>query len=252
MDIKQHNENVVSQFSNQAKAYSTIQSHNADLDRLIKISKAGPNDNVLDIACGSGIVACEFARHTAHVTGIDMTMKMIEVARTRQTELGLNNVTWEIGDVNQLPFPENYFTIVTSRFGFHHFQDPGRVMAEMKRVCKQGGKVLIADVALPESQLVMYNSMEKLRDDSHVAALSPESFISLLKESGFAPIKTDDYIMKIELEEQMQASFPGDELALRKMIVEDIGINKLGINVSDENGRIWLNYPIHLFAGTRL
>ena len=92
MDSKEHNKNIVEQFSKQAGGYTSIASHSDALDKLIEISSASKIDTVLDIACGSGIVACEFAKHTHHVTGIDMTQGMLDEAKKLQSKQNIKNI----------------------------------------------------------------------------------------------------------------------------------------------------------------
>lgn len=248
MDTKKHNKNIVAQFSKQAKGYTSITSHSDSLEKLIAMTSASINDEVLDIACGSGIVSCEFAKYTNHVTGIDMTQEMLEEAKKIQTILNLKNLTWEMGDVESLPYGDNSFSIVISRFGFHHFLNPLKVLSEMKRVCKPNGIVLVVDVSLPDSKIKKYNEMEKNRDNSHVGALSIAEFSHLFEKVGFNNLKTDFYSMQIELKEQLKASFPTDVIALENMIVADVGVNELGINVAKHNDQYVLHYPVCIFA----
>ena len=248
MDVKNHNKNIVKQFSKQASGYTAITSHSEALDKLISLSSASKSDSVLDIACGSGIVSCEFAKHTQHVTGIDITQGMLDEAQKLQNKYHLTNMTWQIGDVDNLPYEDDSFSIVISRFGFHHFLNPFKVLSEMKRVCKPGGKVLVVDVSLPDSKIKKYNEMEKNRDDSHVAALSLTEFSNLFKKVGFKSLNTDFYSMQISLKEQLKASFPRDKNALKNMIITDVGVNDLGINVLKLNEEYFLQYPIHIFS----
>src|SRR5207244_7010379 len=132
---------VVEQFTKQAIPFSTapgIQDRDA-LALLVAATRAGADDAVLDVACGPGLVVCAFAAVVRHATGVDLTPAMIERARALQAEKGLENVSWRLGDVLPLPYPDGSFSIVTSRFAFHHFLDPRGVLAEMKRVCAPGG-----------------------------------------------------------------------------------------------------------------
>ncbi len=251
MDSKEHNKNIVEQFSKQAGGYTSITSHSDALDKLIEISSASKNDTVLDIACGSGIVACEFAKHTHHVTGIDMTQGMLDEAKKLQSKQNIKNITWQIGDVENLPYEDNSFSIAVSRFGFHHFLNPFKVLAEMKRVCAPNGIVLLVDVSVDDSKIRKYNKMEKIRDCSHVAALSIAEFATLFEKNVFKNLSADFYLMKIELEEQLKASFPSDTDALKKMIIGDVGVNDLGINVTKENDEYFLYYPIHIFSARK-
>src|SRR5262245_24009103 len=140
-----HQQSILDQFTRQAIPFSTAPSIKDEmaLKILVDASGAGPEDTMLDVACGGGLVVCAFARLVKHATGIDITPAMLERARALQQEKGLTNVTWTLGDVLPLPYPDASFSIVTSRFAFHHFLDPSAVLAEMKRVCRPGGKVLV-------------------------------------------------------------------------------------------------------------
>lgn len=159
-------ERILDQFSRQAVPFSAaapIRNEQA-LQLLVEASQAGPDDDVLDVACGPGLVACAFARTARQVTGIDLTPAMIERARQLAEEQPLPNLSWHCGDVVPLPFADNSFSIVLSRLAFHHFPDPARVLAEMKRVCRPGGRVVIADlIAYPDTHPCIDASAEAFR-----------------------------------------------------------------------------------------
>ncbi len=168
-----HNSRILDQFTRQAAPFAAaaaIRNQEA-LDRIVQWAGAGPEDTVLDVACGPGLLACAFARVAKHATGIDMTPAMLEQARKTQQEQGLKNVSWQQGDVYSLPFPPAQFSIVSSRFVFHHLQDPLAALKEMKRVCKPGGKIVVADMAPQPAKADALNAAELLRDPSHVRAL---------------------------------------------------------------------------------
>jgi len=93
--------------------------------------------------------------------------------------------------------------------------------------------------------------MEKIRDCSHVAALSVTEFSTLFEQAGFNKLNSDFYTMKIELEEQLKASFPSDSDTFKNMIIADVGVNDLGINVTKENNEYFLYYPIHIFLARK-
>ncbi len=139
---------VVDQFTKQAIASAQKLGGLDSIQMLIELSKVADRDLVLDVACGPGLVACEFARFSRHVTGIDITEKMIEQAKKRQKELGLTNISWDVGTVLPLPYDSASFSVVVTRYSFHHFLDPKAVLKEMIRACKPKGVVLIADAAL--------------------------------------------------------------------------------------------------------
>jgi ubiquinone/menaquinone biosynthesis C-methylase UbiE len=248
---RKHQETIVDQFSRQAIPFTQVPGHLDAMQILVELSGVGTNDTVLDVACGPGIVACEFARHAGEVTGIDITPAMIEQATKRQTELGLQNVRWSIGEALPLPFADDSFSLVITRYSFHHFTDPGRALSEMIRVCRPGGRVMVADVAVDAAKSEAYDRLEVMRDPSHTHALTKEEFAELFQHSGLVDCRQTSYGVDIELETQLRASFPkpGDEGKLREMITGDIGADTLGINARRVGDEVVYTVPIAVFVG---
>src|SRR5262249_61891793 len=90
------------------------------------------------------------------------------------------NLTWRQAAVPPLPYADASFSIVCARFAFHHFLDPLAVLKEMRRVCRSGGRVVVADAAPESNRADAFNEMERLRGPSDVRALSPEELVDLL------------------------------------------------------------------------
>jgi SAM-dependent methyltransferase len=240
---------IVEQFTKQAVPFSQMPDPSPE---LILAAAAGPTDTVLDVACGPGVLACAFA-HVAHqVTGIDLTPAMIERARALQQAQGLANLTWRLGPVLPLPFADASFSLVFSRYSFHHFLDPKAVLAEMIRVCAPGGRVAVVDVFTrsPE-QAEAFNRMEKLRDPSHVRALSREELTGLLGAMGLHNIRGQLYKHGFDLEAVLQGSFPnpGDAERVRQLFEDDLGRDRLGLGAHHRDGRIHFAYPIVILVG---
>jgi ubiquinone/menaquinone biosynthesis C-methylase UbiE len=110
-----HNSKIIEQFTLQAKPFSQVPGHADSLDKLVELSKVNSNSIVLDLACGPGLVACEFAKVAKHVTGIDITPAIIDQAKKRQSDNHLENLDWKTGDVNNLPFDDKTFDVVVTR-----------------------------------------------------------------------------------------------------------------------------------------
>ncbi len=248
-----HKARIVDQFSKQAIPFAKIPGHRDAMQILIGMSGVSGDDNVLDVACGPGMVACEFARHAGKVTGLDITPAMIEQARKRQREQKLGNLDWAVGDAVPLPYPDNSFSLVITRYSFHHLLSPERALAEMIRVCRPGGRVMVADVAMEPDKSAAYDRLEIMRDPSHTHALTHEEFSGLFDNSGLLDCRRAAYGVVIELEEQLRASFPnpGDESKLRDLIIGDVGINSLGINAGREAGKIVYTVPIAVHVGQK-
>lgn len=245
---------IVDQFTRQAVPFAEMPAHsNDEANRLlIDTARVGPQDEVLDVACGPGLVACPLAEVARHVTGLDLTPAMIDQARAGQKSKGLTNLTWVVGDAVPLPFPDAAFSVVVTRYSFHHFLDPRAVLAEMVRVCLPGGRVAVIDVFTSSpGQAAAYNRVEKLRDPSHVRALSPGELTGLCHDAGLRDVRTAFFKLATALETLLAASFPdpGDADRIRQSFADDIGVDRLGLGVHCHEGAIHFAFPIVVIAG---
>jgi ubiquinone/menaquinone biosynthesis C-methylase UbiE len=250
-----HQDRILDQFTRQAAPFAgsaSIKNEEA-LNRIVQWAGTGPDDAVLDVACGPGLLACAFARIAKHATGVDMTPAMLEQARKLQQERGLHNVTWQSGDVYALPFPADQFSLVSSRFAFHHFQAPLAALQEMKRVCKPNGKVVVADMAPVPEKAAALNASEKLRDPSHVRALPEKELRELFEQAGLAGLQVNHYRVEGEMEELLSRSFPneGDADRLRKLFADSIQDNALDLNTRGENGKIYYSFPVAVLVAKK-
>jgi ubiquinone/menaquinone biosynthesis C-methylase UbiE len=248
--MSSHQDLILDQFTKQAIPFATapgIKDEEA-LQLVVDFTGAGPHDTVLDVACGPGLLACAFARVVRHATGIDLTPAMIEQARRLQQEKGLTNISWQVGDVLPLPYSDASFSIVTSRFAFHHFQDPRAVLAEMRRVCTPGGKVVVIDVtASPDPEkAAAYNRMEKLRDPSHVRGLTLAELAQIFRQNALPTPRQTFYRLEGEVEDLLRRSFPnpGDADKIRQTFVKALDDDGLGMDVRRQGDKIRFAYPI--------
>jgi SAM-dependent methyltransferase len=108
--------------------------------RLVKFAGISGGQHVLDVACGTGVVAVTAARRGAHVTGLDLTPELLQRAR-EHARIARVDITWHEGDAEQLPFEAEAFDVVVSQFGHIFAPRPEVVTAEMLRVLKPGGTV---------------------------------------------------------------------------------------------------------------
>ena len=243
-----HQDTIVDQFSRQAVPFSTapvIRDERA-LQLIVDAAGTGPDDTVLDVACGPGIVACAFARVARQVTGIDLTPAMLERATALAAEKGIANVSFQLGDVLPLPFADGAFSIVVSRFAFHHFQEPAAVLAEMRRVCRAGGRIVVADLtASPDPEkAAAFHRMEILRDPSHARALTLDELRALYRGAGFADPSETFWRMDVDVEGVLSRSFPvpGSEPAIRRMFEVSVENDSMGLATRYDAGRLWFSY----------
>ena len=252
-----HKDLIVDQFSKQAIPFSTAKTiaDGKALQLLIDAVGAGPADTVLDVACGGGNVVCAFAQVVRHATGIDMTPAMLERSRAMAREKALSNVSWDEGQATSLPYADGSFTIVVTRFSFHHFIEPLAVLKEMVRVCAPGGRVLVADMhtSTDAAKGAEFNRMELLRDPSHVRALPVAELKALFPAAGLPAAKITFYELRDELENLLGRSFPnpGDGDKIREIFRTSARDDRLGIPIQLEGSHVNYTYPVAVLAAVR-
>ncbi|WP_058189915.1 class I SAM-dependent methyltransferase [Terracidiphilus gabretensis] len=253
MNSAAHNELILDQFNRQAATFAERHAHTDPLDLLLRTAGVTASDTVLDLGCGPGIVACAFAAKAAHVTGFDLAPAMLEKAKTRQVELSLANMTWLCGDVSALPFADNSFSMVVTRYTFHHFLSPAAVLAEMVRVCRPGGRIVVADVTPAVEQLIAYDHFETLRDPSHAHALSPDGLKGLFTSAKLHGIQTAHYGLEMDFEDLMSGSFPNpqDVPTIWQLLRDDLSNDSTGLGAQLKDGKYIITFPTTIVAANK-
>ncbi len=109
---------------------------------MLALAGIRPGDQVLDVACGTGLVtfrAAEMTGPKGRVVGVDISDEMIERARRRAAELNTANVSFQRSDAEKLPLEDESFDVVLSALGLMYVPDPTLAVAEMHRTLKPGG-----------------------------------------------------------------------------------------------------------------
>jgi len=140
----------------------------------------------VDLACGPGVVTRAIAPRVGSVRGIDLTPAMVEEAERRSDEEGVRNVDFAIGEAAATGLPEAVFDGSVTRLSLHHIPGPGRVVAEMARLVRLGGWVLISDIAadVDSEAMAWREEIERLRDPSHWACVAPERLRAIGEAAG--------------------------------------------------------------------
>ena len=116
---------------------------------MVEAAKLAPGQSVLDVACGTGVLAQEAARRVAPggtVTGLDRNEGMLAVARRKAP-----GIEWRQGMAESLPFPDKTFDAAVSQFALMFFEDRAQALKEMARVTRPGGRMGVAVWALLET-----------------------------------------------------------------------------------------------------
>ena len=111
---------------------------------LVEFAGVRAGESVLDVACGTGVVAITAARRGARVSGLDLTPELLEHARQNEKTAGCGAIDWTEGDAERLPYGDKSFDLVLSQFGHMFAPDAAITLSEMRRVLKPNGRVAFA------------------------------------------------------------------------------------------------------------
>ncbi|WP_092551562.1 class I SAM-dependent methyltransferase [Herbiconiux ginsengi] len=110
-----------------------------------------PGERILDLAAGTGTSSASLARSGAHVVAADFSPGMIEVGRKQQA--GMPNIEFVVADGMNLPFGDDEFDAVTISFGLRNIVEPQTALAELFRVTKPGGRIVICEFSTPAAPI---------------------------------------------------------------------------------------------------
>ncbi len=145
---------VRAMFDRIARVYDVMNSvmtaglHHRWRRRAVELAQVGAGDRALDVATGTGDLAIELSRRVApggEVIGSDFSDTMLELARKKAPDL-----TFEWGNALELPYEDASFDAVTVGFGARNFSELDTGLAEMARVAKPGGRVVVLEITTPE------------------------------------------------------------------------------------------------------
>ena len=151
-----------------------------------------PEARVLDVGGGTGLLARAVAPYVRDVTVVDVTPEMLAEGKRACAAAGIPNVTFLVGEAYHPPVPDNTFALVVCRSVLHHLENPEAAVHEMSRACRPGGRVGLIDMVASDDpkRATAHNDVERLRDPSHVRALTRPEIERLLAQSGLTHVKT--------------------------------------------------------------
>src|SRR5262245_31969475 len=144
---------------------------------------------VLDVGCGTGKQLAADRAHFPQLTlvGVDLSTRMLEIAKARAPD-----VTWVRGDGQSLPFASASFDYVTNQFSYPHVRDKRRLVHEIFRVMRPGGRFVLLNIdpwAMPGWAIYRYFAGTRALDERDF--LAPASLVSLLQDAGFTHVVAD-------------------------------------------------------------
>lgn len=202
MALKTHGEITENTFGRQAGDYLTSATHASgeDLAALESILSQYPGASLLDLGCGAGHVSYTAAPLVGSVTACDISENMLSVVSLEAGKRGYTNITTCQGNSERLPFSDALFDLVVSRYSAHHWPNVGSAMREAGRVLKKDGQLIIIDVASPGHPLLdgHLQSVELLRDGSHIRDYSFSEWLGFVAEAGFTAPETRSFRLHLE------------------------------------------------------
>jgi len=159
-----------------------------DIVRFLALSG---DERALDSGTGSGALAFALAPHVREVVGVDLVPELLEQARKRADRFP--NVTFLEGDATKLPLDYGSFDLTGTLRTLHHIARPELAVAELVRVTRPRGRVLVVDQIAPVDPLAAaeLNRFERARDSSHARALADIDLRHLFESNGLVLIRVE-------------------------------------------------------------
>jgi len=169
-------------------------------NRLIKILnlKNMEQPKILEVGCSTGYITRYIARKfDCEITGIDLSNLIIEIAKNEASNLDLQNISFQNGNVEHIPFSDNTFDVVYGEAITALVPDPAKVLNEYHRVLKPGGKLATLDLFMKKSLRTDFaEETNKIMSDiigSKIRIRTFQEWTQIFKNSAFKEIKIKDY-----------------------------------------------------------
>lgn len=212
-------------------------------------------DVILEVAAGTCVCGRSFAPLVQSVVCLDATPAMLQVGKEEADNSRLNNMIFVKGYGEELPFLDESFDIVFSRLAFHHFTEADTVFAEMVRVLKPGGKLVMIDMEAAGTELrETEDSIEKLRDASHVRNMSKDEMIGLFAAHGLSIRKCETTEMQQKLKNWLALTKTPEKIQreiTERMKIDINGGEKTGFFPYIENREILFHQRWVLIVGSK-
>ena len=199
-----HDDSVQKQFDPQAQAYltSVVHAQGPDLDYArARIAAQVPASGVaLDVGCGAGHLAFVVAALLERTVALDPSPSMLTTVATAAGERGLTKLETRQGHAAALPFAAASFDFVCTRYSAHHWTQLSDALAEIHRVLKPAGQLLVIDVLGAADALVdtHLQAIELLRDPSHVRDRTSAEWRSVLNAAQFELVDQPSWPLRLD------------------------------------------------------
>lgn len=192
---QQQKELIRDRFTRTAEVFGdyAVKDRVREAETLARLVRAGSSDRAADLASGPGTLALRFARRVRWIVALDLTPAILERARKSAASEGIQNLFCGLGDARALPFADASLDVIVTSYSLHHIPRPERVIAEMARVLRRGGRAGVLDMLVPEDLRAAErrNQIEVARDPSHARALPKSEIERLFRDAGLRAIASE-------------------------------------------------------------
>lgn len=160
--------------------------------KVISVVDLKEGASFLDVGCGTGWavhLAAESVNCNGTFYGVDLSSKMIEKARENFS--GMENFRFIQADSSAIPLDSDHFDAIICTNSFHHYLHPEKVMAEINRLLKSGGRVYILDPTADTWFGKLFDWMGRVAERAHVKMYSTEEFKKMFTDAGLMYIRTE-------------------------------------------------------------
>jgi len=205
--------------------YTKLEGYNADADLGLgcglptEFAKIKEGDTVIDLGSGAGndvFIARKFTGEKGKVIGIDFTEAMIAKARANAEKLGLQNVEFRQGDIEDMPVTANYADVIVSNCVLNLVPNKHKVISEIFRVLKPGGHFSISDIVLQGELPGKWREIAALYAGCVSGAIQKEEYLGIIKEAGFADITLQKEKEIVLPDEILEEYLTAEEIAAYK------------------------------------
>ncbi len=218
---EEHRHLLRDEFQRAAEGFTRRSAGRFDAMRVPEFARVQSHESVLEVGAGSGNFLSLFQGHAATLIALDLTEKMLRVARRNHPSFAV-----VMADGGRLPLASRSVDLVTSAQALHHVFEPVPFVMEMRRVCKDSGRVLIVDQAATESyeQIAFMNELERIRDPSHAASRPPSAFRAIVMAAGLEVLDERSFEDESRFSNWMWPDeFPAERIERTRAFIEKFG-----------------------------
>lgn len=255
MDAAGHDQHITREFTKQAATFedeSLNMAFTIGLPWLLEHVAPLPGWRVLDVAAGTGLVARALAEAGCTVVALDRVEPMLRAGRPRFPD----TCRAVLGAAERLPFPNGAFDAVVTRFSLHHMVEPRPVLAEMLRVCRAGGRLVVKDLVASTDPDVAarQDRVESLRDPSHLRMPASGAVAGWLAGLGARVERQSHHDLDRPVEPWLrQSETPAPEAAeVRRALEGELaGGEPTGMRPHRRDGDLWFHQTWEVTAARR-